>query len=267
MPSPVSLRCSSCGATLILSGTQGRLSCPYCGGSYNLDDQESHSGRAIDVASVIAQAQAADSESQFRSALWTLASIRGAAAMAYLNAASTTADELRANIAVEALKQAYTQETSIPALVTGLRSSHPLVRAKVAELLQGRSKWLAGNAEVAAALMASLADPIYNVRMLCVVALGDVGGDGAVPALVRAWKVAASDPFFPAAGYAEGGAPQFLVMEQVEAALRKLVPNQADRMIREVEQEEGLSEMARSWIDYRRSPSSRNYRKLLRQVR
>ncbi|HXP88871.1 MAG TPA: HEAT repeat domain-containing protein [Bryobacteraceae bacterium] len=258
---------------LVPNEVLGTLACPYCGGLYRLDGnqeerhQESRSKTAPDVAAIIEQAKNANSESQFRSLLWILASIRGDAAMVYLTEVSTSTDALRAPIAVEALKQAYSQESSIPALVAGLKNPHPLVRVEVAGLVTGRYKWLAGDAEVADALVASLADPIYDVRMLCAIDLGDSGTKDAVPALVQAWKVAARDGYFPAAGYVDGGAPQFLVMKSVEDSLKKLVPAEADRLIREVEQDRSLSELARSWIDYRRSPSSRNYRKMARRVR
>ena len=239
---------------------------------YRLDDtqqekqQISANNAVADAAAIIEEAKRANSEAQFVNALWTLASIRSDAAMAYLNAVSISADEARASVAVETLKKVYTQETSIPALIAGMQSAHPLVRASIADLLLMRSKWLAGNVEVVEALMTALRDPIYNIRFLCAAALGDIGGKDVVPALLQAWKVAARDGYFPDCGYVDGGAPQFLVMKAVEDSLKKLVPAEADQLIQAAEQDGSLSELARSWIDYRRSPSSRNYRRLLRRV-
>jgi hypothetical protein len=163
---------------------------------------------------------------------------------------SGSPDPRLANPALAVLKVSLHSGTSIEVHYKGLKSPNALLREFAASCLARQSQ----SKRAQEALLAGLSDPSYAVRVICAEGLGYIGARDAVPALVQAWKVAASDPFVSTEKYTNdvGQHPPLRMMFIVENALEKLAPDEIDRLIEAARQDGSLSKMARVDIDRRR---------------
>ncbi len=190
-----------------------------------------------------------------RAVLWALGSIGGETAISYLTEVLASPDQVTVNVASALLVEIYKKGCSPSTLAAGLTATHPNVRLAVAEqlhvlmsghLMAGGSSLTdlvesIGKPTIVASLVASLNDPSYEVRTKCVEMLGIVGDKAALPALVEAWKTAATPPAdtseeFMLRGY---GKPR------IEAAIKRIAGSEADQIIREAGR--ATNEPKRKW--------------------
>ena len=104
------------------------------------------------------------------------------------------------------------------------------------------------------ALAASLADDSYRVRIECANVLTRIGDKNSIPALLQAWRSAATDPLGDGdspvddtdRGY-PGYYPQLLMLTVMDA-LEKLAPDEFNRLIEAARQDRSLSKVARNLV-------------------
>jgi len=177
-------------------------------------------------------------------ALRTLPGDDGASALAGL---AETSDELVADSALVYFKSSCSN-VSMEVFYNGLKSSNAMVREFSASHLGVRNK------RAQDALAASLADDSYRVRIECANVLARIGGKNSIPALVQAWRSAATDPLGDGdspvddtdRGY-PGYYPQLLMLTVLDA-LEKLAPDEFNRLIEAARQDRSLSKVARNLV-------------------
>jgi HEAT repeat protein len=166
--------------------------------------------------------EAAKGEGHQSAAIEALGSLGGDAAIAFLTEASKSQDHSTAEWGTKALIDVYKRGCPIPVLIVGLKHPNPDVREAAAWSLTLQVPTMTEKKPVVEALSGSLIDPSHSVLRICAGALGALGDQTAVPALVEAFK-----SNYNPADYTSH-------FQAVEVALKKLAPERADQLLREL---------------------------------